>query len=216
MQLDMFPPTSNWVAPQSLPDLRGEAIVAIDTETKDNGLKSGLGPGWVWHLGHVCGVSVAWGKENQIYLPVNHKETTCFDKNTVKAWLRETFRQEETRFVFHNADYDLGWLTSEYGCPIPAKIEDTAAMAAIVDENRYSYKLDDLCKDYGIKGKDETLLREACAVYMLKNPKEEMWKLPAKYVGPYAEQDARATLELFYVLKEKIIDENHYHRKTIR
>lgn len=78
-------------------------------------------------------------------------------------------------------------------------------MAAIVDENKFSYKLDDLCKDYGLPGKDEQLLKEAIASYGLKDAKGEMWKLPAKFVGPYAEQDARATLELYKKLRP-IID----------
>lgn len=207
MQLDMFPPQSKWVAPQSLPDLRGERFVGVDIETRDKGLQSGIGPGWVWLSGYVSGISVAWGQDKQIFIPLQHPETPCFTGKEVRLWLKQTFQQEETRFVFHNAGYDLGWLTSEFGCPVPAKLEDTAAMAAIVDENRYSYKLDDLCKDYGIPGKDETLLREACAVYKLKNPKEEMWKLPGKFVGPYAEQDARATLSLFHILDDLIVKE---------
>lgn len=190
-------PISEWVAPQSLPDLRGEPLVAVDIETRDNGLSEGLGPGWVWLAGQVIGIAVAWGVDKQLYLPVYHKETACFEGNVVKRWLKELFQQDETKFIFHNAGYDLGWLTSQFGCQIPRQIEDTAALAAIVDENKFSYKLDDLCVEYGLPGKSEDLLKEAAASYGLKNVKGEMYKLPGKYVGPYAEQDARATLELY-------------------
>ena len=48
-------------------------------------------------------------------------------------------------------------------------------------------------------------------LYLLKqqkayglNPKSEMYKLPAKYVGPYGEQDAELTLKLWQVFKELI------------
>lgn len=204
-RINLFPPESKWVAPQSLPDLRGQQYVAVDIETRDKGLQDDLGPGWVWLSGHICGVAVAWGEDKQLYFPIRHPETPCFDSQSFKRWLRDLFKQEETRFIFHNAGYDLGWLTTEFDSGMPAKIEDTAAMAAIVDENRFSYALDALCKDYGLPGKDEQLLKEAISVYRLKDVKAEMWKLPAKYVGPYAEQDARATLNLYHVLKELIL-----------
>lgn len=196
-QLSLFMPTTGWVSPQSLPDLRGEPLVAVDIETRDKGIKAGLGPGWVWLDGFTTGIAVAWGVDKQIYIPVRHPETSCFESPTIKKWLKELFQQDETKFIFHNASYDLGWLTSEFGCSVPRQLEDTAAMAAIVDENKFSYKLDDLCGDYGIDGKSEDLLKEATAAYGLKDAKGEMWKLPAKFVGPYAEQDARATLELY-------------------
>lgn len=203
-QLPLFTPNTGWNAPEGLPDLSGKSIVAVDIETRDMGLGKGLGPGWATHDGFVTGVAVAWG-DKQIYIPTRHPETKCFE---VKSWLKSLFSQSNTRFVFHNAGYDLGWLTAQYGCPIPALIDDTAAMAAIVDENRLSYKLDDLCAYYGLPGKDEMLLKEAAQANGIKDIKGDMWKLPARYVGPYAEQDARATLNLYAVLRGLIDKEN--------
>jgi DNA polymerase I-like protein with 3'-5' exonuclease and polymerase domains len=53
-----------------------------------------------------------------------------------------------------------------------------------------------------LPGKDETLLREAVAAFGLRDAKNDLWRLPAKFVAPYAEQDARATLGLFRRLWE--------------
>ena len=73
--------------------------------------------------------------------------------------------------------------------------------APLIDENQYGYSLNKLGNRYLGEVKDETLLEEAATAYGL-DPKSEMYKLPAKYVGPYAEQDAALTLKLWGVLKE--------------
>ena len=197
MQVDLFPPTSEWVPPKTLPDLRGERLVAIDIETRDQGMEQGLGPGWPFGLGFVVGIAVAWGETSQTYISVRHPDTPSFESSQIKSWLTELFRQDNTRFIGHNLGYDIPWLDHQFKCGWPKNIEDTAALAVMVDENRYSYQLDALCKDYGLPGKDETLLREAISAFGLKDAKGELWRLPAKFVAPYAEQDARATLELF-------------------
>jgi len=65
--------------------------------------------------------------------------------------------------------------------------------AAIVDENKFSYSLNNLAKDYLGKMKAETELKERAEEWGL-DAKAELWKLPAQYVGFYAEQDAQLTL----------------------
>jgi DNA polymerase I-like protein with 3'-5' exonuclease and polymerase domains len=199
-QLALFVPSSEWSPPKILPDLRGERLVAVDIETRDQGLEQGLGPGWPFGLGFVTGIALAWGEGEQVYIPVRHPDTPCFESAQVKGWLTDLFAQDNTRFVFHNAGYDLPFLNWQYKSGFPKNIDDTAILSVLVDENRYSYKLDDLCKAYGLPGKNEVLLREAIAAFGLKDAKGEMYKLPAKYMAPYAEQDARATLNLFKLL----------------
>ena len=49
-----------WTAPTELPDLRRVGIIAIDTETNDEGLRADRGSAWPWRGGYVCGISVAW------------------------------------------------------------------------------------------------------------------------------------------------------------
>ena len=49
-----------WRRPSELPDLRRVGIIAIDTETNDEGLRADRGSAWPWHGGYVCGISVAW------------------------------------------------------------------------------------------------------------------------------------------------------------
>lgn len=193
-QLPLFVPSSNWVPPTSPPDIRGMPMVALDTETKDNGLAASTAPGWATSNGHICGVSAAWDG-GATYLPVRHPETECLDPAHVFEWVKDLV-ESDTQVVFHNAPYDMGWLGTE-GVPMvdPDRLHDTMAMAVLLDENQSSYSLDNCCARAGIRGKSEGELREAAATYGI-DAKAELWKLPAKYVGAYAEQDAVATLAL--------------------
>ena len=87
------------------------------------------------------------------------------------------------------------------------KIVDTMIAASLVDENRFRYDLNGISRDYLGKGKDETALYEAAKSWGV-DPKAEMYKLPAMYVGAYAERDAQLTLELWQELKKEILHQD--------
>lgn len=199
-QLPLFVPDSDWKTPLELPDLSQEVEVAIDTETRDSRLAKDMGPGFFQYergnpnTGFICGISVAW-RENSIYIPLRHPETKCFDLGIVHNWLKSLRSQDQTRFVFHNFQYDWGWIQAVFGLKPPALLDDTIAMASMVDENQFEFDLDSLCKWQNLPGKDERLMDEAAAAYNAKG-KENLWRLPGRYVGPYAEQDALSTLKL--------------------
>jgi DNA polymerase I-like protein with 3'-5' exonuclease and polymerase domains/RecA-family ATPase len=194
---------SDWQVPVELPDLRNVGLVALDIETRDDGLTAKKGSAWPWKGGHVCGISVAYHNDGAIhsyYFPINHPETNNFDRAQIFRWLSDLVASN-VRFVTHNGIYDWGWLRTEATITMPpsARMEDTIALATIVDENRLKYSLDALCAWRGLPGKDETLLMEAAQSFSIK-PKEiksHLWELPARFVGPYAETDAVRTLQLF-------------------
>ena len=79
--------------------------------------------------------------------------------------------------------------------------------ASLIDENRFRYDLNGLSRDYLGKGKDETVLQETAKSWGV-DPKAEMYKLPAMYVGAYAERDAQLTLELWQELKKEILHQD--------
>ncbi len=74
------------------------------------------------------------------------------------------------------------------------------------DENWQSYTLDACCRREGLPGKNEAGLRNAADAYGA-DPKSQMWLLPARHVGPYAEDDAQQTLELAAILRPRIEEE---------
>jgi DNA polymerase I-like protein with 3'-5' exonuclease and polymerase domains len=80
-------------------------------------------------------------------------------------------------------------------------------MASLIDENRLSYTLNSISYEFLGEVKDEKALVEAAQSWGI-DPKSEMYKLPAMYVGNYAEKDARLTLELFKVLSREVQKQN--------
>jgi DNA polymerase I-like protein with 3'-5' exonuclease and polymerase domains len=207
-QLPLFVPDSNWQTPKELPDLSRETDVAIDIETRDDLLAKDRGPGHYQYertnprTGFICGISAAW-RDQSIYIPLRHPETTCFDYDPVQRWLKELTAQNQTHFKFHNFQYDWGWIQAVFGLEPPKLLDDTAAMAAMLNENLFSFSLDNLCKWQKLPGKDESLLDLAGAAYSAHG-KENLWKLPGKYVGPYAEQDAMSTLLLAQEMRQQL------------
>jgi len=104
--------------------------------------------------------------------------------------------------IFHNAMYDVCWIRS-MGLTINGKIVDTMIAAGLCDENQMRYDLNTCARKYTGTGKDEAALYAAAKEWGV-DAKGEMYKLPAMYVGQYAEKDASITLELWQVLKREI------------
>ena len=136
------------------------------------------------------------------YYPIGHEGGGNMDKKLVLEWVQELVNQEKTTFVFHNAMYDVCWLR-QAGIKIRGKIVDTMIAASLIDENRLSYALNTLAKFYVGIGKNEKILEEAAKDYGV-DPKAELYKLPAMYVGEYAERDAEATLKLWQRLNTEL------------
>jgi DNA polymerase I-like protein with 3'-5' exonuclease and polymerase domains len=199
--------SSEWRAPTELPDLRRAGIIALDTETNDEGLRADLGSAWPRRGGYICGVSVAYRADGEIrahYFPIRHPDSQNFDPTQVFTWVKD-LAASGVRIVTQNGPYDWGWLRTDGGILMPPsdRLEEIGALATIVDENRYTYSLDALCDWRGLPGKDETLLVEAVKALGVKvskkkhRPQAHIWRLPARYVGHYAEADPVATLALF-------------------
>ena len=202
-QMPLFTPETEWVMPEELKDLRGHKEIAIDLETNDPHLKQ-LGSGNVTKRGHIAGVAVAvegWSG----YFPIHHEQGGNMDKKLVLGWLQDILNQENTTFIFHNAMYDVCWLRSA-GLTIKGPIVDTMIAASLIDENRMSYALNGLAKYYVGIGKDEKILIEAAKEYGL-DPKADMWRMPAMFVGQYAERDAESTLKLWQRLKIELYNQ---------
>jgi DNA polymerase I-like protein with 3'-5' exonuclease and polymerase domains len=206
---------SSWKVPTELPDLSQEQEVAIDTETCDPSLRENRGPGFfkcdknAISTGFICGISAAW-RDQKIYVPLRHDRKTYLDRDLVGRWLKSIAAQNHTRFIFHNFQYDWGWIQAIFDIPPPVLIDDTQAMASMINENLPSFTLDELCRWQGLPGKDERLLKEYASCYKVKEKeiKQFMHEYPAEYVGPYAEQDAVSSLQLAQKLRPLLTEEN--------
>ena len=192
LQLNLLTQKSEWLPPQELPDLSEAKTIAIDVETKDPEIKT-YGPGWAVGNGHIVGYAIAtdfW----KGYVPIRHLGGGNLDERIVNNWLKKVFESPADK-IMHNAQYDAGWIR-QMGFKLNGRLIDTMLIASLLDENRFSYSLNALAFDYLNKTKSEKGLVEAARDFGV-DPKAEMWKLPAMYVGPYAETDASLTLELW-------------------
>ena len=190
----------DWNIPTEYPDLTAYKEVAVDLETKDPNLTT-LGPGWARNDGHIIGIAVAAG-EYKGYFPIRHENGHNLDPRITMKWIKKQMSVPGMDVIMHNATYDAGWLRAE-GVEIEGRIIDTMVTGALVDENRWSFGLDAMARDYAGIRKNEKLLK-AAALERGLNPKSEMYKLPPKFVGGYAEMDAVATLALWQALKVRI------------
>ena len=204
MQIPLFKPQTEWLPPEEFPDLTQACEIAIDLETKDPNLNIRMGSGSVVGVGEVVGVSVAT-EDFCAYYPFAHEGGGNMDRKMIIKWLTNVLKTPSDK-IFHNAMYDVCWLRA-MGLKINGRIIDTMIGAALCDENRLRYDLNGCGRDYVGKGKDESALYEAAKSWGV-DPKAEMYKLPAMYVGAYAERDAQLTLELWQELKKEIIHQD--------
>ena len=190
---------SDWKTPSHFPNLKDAKEIAIDLETKDPNIKT-KGPGWPTMDGNIVGIAVAT-EGFAGYFPVAHENGSNMDYKIVMDWVQEVVSGPGDK-IFHNASYDVGWLRA-HGIKISGRIIDTMVASALVDENRFSYSLNALGYDWLGETKSEQELKEAASEWGI-DAKQELYKLPAKFVGFYAEQDAILTLKLWQYLKTEI------------
>jgi DNA polymerase I-like protein with 3'-5' exonuclease and polymerase domains len=198
----LFKPQTEWLPPEEFKDLSSYDEIAIDLETKDPELKS-MGSGSVTGKAKIVGIALAvegWSA----YYPIAHEGGGNMDKKKVMDYFR-TVLNYPSKKIFHNAMYDVCFIRAA-GLKINGTIVDTMIAGSLVDENRFRYDLGSLGRDYVGMGKNEAVLKETAKEWGI-DPKSEMYKLPAMYVGEYAEQDAVLTLKLWQEMKKQILIE---------
>jgi len=183
---------SEWLHPTEFPSMKGRKVVAVDLETCDTELKK-MGPGWPRKIGSVIGIAVSSG-DFTAYYPIAHEGGGNMDREAVIKYIRDICEDDSIQKVFHNAQYDVGWL-SVLGIEVKGYIHDTMIASALLNENRYSYTLNAMCSEYLGEYKNEKVLKKKAEELGL-DPKSDMYKMNASFVGEYAEADALLTYKL--------------------
>ena len=199
----IFKPQTEWLPPQNFPDLSNYSEIAIDLETKDPDLKT-IGSGSVVGRSKIVGVAVAV-QDWRGYYPIAHEGGGNMDKNMVLKWFQDVLNTDSIK-IFHNAMYDVCFIRAA-GLKINGTVVDTMIAGSLVDENRFRYDLGSMGRDYLGVGKNESVLKETADLWGI-DAKSEMYKLPAMYVGEYAEQDAELTYKLWQEMKKQMYHED--------
>ena len=199
IQRPLFAAQTEWFPPDDFPDLSKYDEIAIDLETKDPDLKT-KGSSSMRGQGDVVGIAIAV-KDWSGYYPIAHESGPNMERKKVLGWFADVLKTNADK-IFHNAIYDMCWI-HRLGFKVQGTIVDTMIMTSLVDENRFRYDLNSVAQHYTGMGKNESALQEAAKDWGV-DPKAEMYKLPAMYVGEYAERDAEVTLALWQELKKEI------------
>lgn len=202
----LFKPESNW-RPPSFEDLpqswKGIKRIGLDTETNDKDLRK-LGPG-VRRGGYIVGVSFAIEDGPKFYLPTRHRGGDNMNETKVFQYLKDRSKEFTGSICGANLGYDVDYLAQAGVDLLDHDLRDIQVAEPLLDENKLQYSLEATAKGYGFQGKNEDALRDAAMAYGI-DAKKDMWKLPARYVGLYAEDDADLPLKILR-RQERLIEQ---------
>lgn len=191
--------------PDTWPRFSDAKRVGVDTEFRDATLTT-LGVGVRRGPEHyMVGVSIAVEYGPKVYLPFRHgnggegrpgPDSDNLDQAQVFAYLKHEFKDFKGDLVGANLPCDLDWLW-EAGIEMPQvhRFYDVQVADPLIYELHRNYTLNEIAKRRGLGGKSEELLRAAAQQYGV-DPKADLWRVPARYVGPYAEDDGVLPLKI--------------------
>ena len=147
-------------------------------------------------------------------MPFRHQGGDNLDEGVVLRWARDELNAFDGEVVGANLSYDLDFLAND-GVTFDKvrRFRDVQLAEPLLDSNRMSYSLDALAKDYLGQGKDylgqgkeQGLLEEAARAYGV-DPKGGLWRMPARFVGAYAEADADLPLRILALQEKRLAEE---------
>lgn len=221
--LSMVP--SDWRPKNEYPTLKGRAkILSYDLETYDPNLEEN-GPGALRKDGYVIGFSIATDDGFAGYYPIRHPMDNVENPEAAIRWIKDQL-SDDTPKVGANLLYDAIWSKCDLGFDIKGLKYDIQVAEPLIDENQDNFRLDTLGVKYLNEHKKETLLLEAGKLLLgikpkalkkkkkdgevekglskeeaeesiIKQVKQELWRLPARYVGPYGIGDADMPIRIF-------------------
>lgn len=165
------------------------SFIALDSET------SALYP----RDGHVLGVSCSYERDHGVYI----------DSDCITEEASELFQQlfNKKTVVFHNAKFDMPFLTYHFGWTFP-KIEDTMLLHYMIEENPGTHGLKQLALKYTDYGDYEQPMYDWIAEYRKTNKilKEEFnfGLIPFDIIKNYAAIDSVVTFLIYCKLKPAV------------
>lgn len=152
-----------------------------------------------WKKCFVCGYSISDGRD-AVYVPVRHEpggninNTDEFEKT-----INNTIKKRTKKLIMHNGKFDMHFCQN-HGISLGKNLSDTMIRGALLDENKFSYSLKNLCKGYKIAQKDDIndYIAEKFNVPK-KNAMGHFWRLHGQdeKAVHYAAQDTLATYQLW-------------------
>lgn len=164
------------------------APIAIDTETNITNS---------FNDRYCMGISMAQ-LDDFFYIPVGHTNKFGFDDRQNIPYVPDDIFDPivNSTIIMHNAKFDLHVLASLGINKRFWNLYDTMLMSHYIDENSF-HSLDVLSQRYS------TVVKNTAIAKALKNDWDNAWIAP---MAIYAEEDARATLQVFHALDRQFDD----------
>jgi DNA polymerase I-like protein with 3'-5' exonuclease and polymerase domains len=176
-------------------------MIAVDVEAYDPDLKT-RGPG-ANRDGYAVGFAVGTEAGFRKYYPIRHQGGDNLDERVVLPWLQDQLKLPVPKVGAHLL-YDLEYLHKEGVKPV-GPFYDVQVAEPLIDENRFTYQLGAIAKDYlGEDKKDGPLDEFLVRNFGKKNPKGSIYKAPGSVVAPYAEGDVDLPLRIFPLQRQKL------------
>lgn len=179
--------------------LRSKQELAYDVET--NGLNR--------NKCYVCGYSLSDGQD-AFYVPVRHEGgENISNVDEFESTVNEIIRTRKHKLIGHNIKFDKHF-SSNHGIDLGQNIGDTMVYAALLDENKFSYSLKNVCKGYDIaQKKDEILYAHLSELFGVKADRNSMGHY-YRTAGndaiavEYAKGDTLSTYQLYQCQKKDL------------
>jgi DNA polymerase I-like protein with 3'-5' exonuclease and polymerase domains len=187
----------------SFPDLRGQGLISLDVETRDDDLKT-LGAGYL-RDGYIAGVAIGTEAGYREYYPVAHEGGGNLDKAKVFSWLRKQLAIPVPKVGAHLI-YDLGFLEAA-DIKVAGPFYDVQIAEPLLDETLFTYSLESLGQRHTKGGKqDETMIdwiveHVGCPRNKAKN---FIYKAPGNVVRKYAISDIDLPLKIFAKQRKRL------------
>lgn len=202
---------SNAKADKFINMLKADESLAYDVET--GGKVPGDGGPLDWKRGYVCGYSLSDGVD-KVYVPVRHNGGNIDRPDDFERDVAKIIKERKEPLIGHNIKFDSHF-SANHGIILGDKVVDTMVDAALLNENKFSYNLENSCKEYDIpqkKGKE--LYKHISDTFPgVPNKADAMghyYRLSGNdsLAVDYAETDTLATWHLHDIQREKLEKEN--------
>jgi DNA polymerase I-like protein with 3'-5' exonuclease and polymerase domains len=151
-----------------------------------------MGPGVTRSDAYIIGLGIGTDDGRKWYLPTRHDGGGNLDEAMVRSWARRELNLYDGELVGAHLLYDLEHL-SAWGIdfPLVTSFHDVLLADPLIDEWHSSYSLEAVSRRHLGEGKVEEMLLEAAEAMGIKDReiKANLWRLPAGWVGAYAEGD---------------------------
>lgn len=162
-----------------------------------------------WQNCYVCGYSISDGAE-AVYIPVRHEGGGNIQQiEEFELALNKAIQEHTGKIIGHNIKFDMHF-SQNHGVNLGNKVVDTMTMECLLDENRRSFALGNVCKSYDIAPKlGKTLYEHIGARFGVKPDASSMghfYRLAGNdpLAVEYAAGDTLTTKQLWEAQKKEL------------